>query len=406
MQLVHILISCFTIAIVLKSKLSLSEKILLVFGYYFFYEYNIISRNYGLSALLMILLIYYYIKNNLTLIKFAVIIFMLAQTHLFSLFFSFAFVVTYLLKNKTLLLKQNQRTLVTAFLIVMAGWIISVYFIIPPWNYVNKFISYDTSGYFSAQRLVKTVSVCLKGIFYIPNYNAPGHQFINTLLFVTLNLKGWVVFLVSIVATALPVIIIKNNRFALTLFCSYLVIFLPVYFFLPLVYGIRYFGFFYVVFICCYLIARPQLSKTTLFLSSLIFFLQFINGFYAYSMDLCFPFSEAKEVSSFMKEVRMNNEKVFILNLTLRPAISAYTGEKFFGTENGRALSYCHWDERLPDSVLKSKLNTELNSRSTSLVISNTPFHDLIDTSKLHRLASFRNGIFKGENAVVYRYWK
>ena len=404
MQFVHILISCITVAVILKSNLSLVEKILIIFGYYFLYEYNVISRNYGISALIMILLAYYYSKDKGALIKLAIVIFILAQTHLFSLLFSIAFVVTYIVNERASLLKQNKRILITAVLIVWAGWLISAYFIIPPWQYGMKFISYDSSGYFSTERIVKTLSVGLKGIFYIPDYHTPDHQFINTLYYLTLNLKIWKIYLLSIAAIVIPAVIVKNNRFALVLFCSYFLIFITLYFFLPLVYGIRYFGFFYIVFICCYLIARPKVSKAGIFLSIIIFALQFINGVYAYSMDFRHPFSEAKNVSSYLEKVKLNNERVFILNATLRPSISAYTGEKYFGTENGQFLTYCHWDESLPDSVLKSKLNNELIIDSTSLIISNTAINNLIDTTKLQRLVSFSNGIFKGENAVVYRY--
>lgn len=404
MQLVHILISCVTVAIILKCNLSLVEKILVIFGYYFFYEYNIISRNYGLSALLMILPVYYYTKGNATLLTLAILIFFLAQAHLFSLLFSIAFVFTWLVRERNFLLKQNKRIIIAAGLIVLAGWIISAFFIIPPWNYGMKFISYDSSGYFSTDRIVKTLSTGLKGIFYIPDYTLPGHQFINTLYFLTLNLRVWIIYLLSIAAFVIPAYIIKNDRFALILFCSYILIFTGVYFFLPLVYGIRYFGFFYVAFTCCYLVVRPRVSKTGLILSISIFSLQFINGLYAYSMDFRYPFSEGKEVSHYIGEVRLKDEKVYILNPALRPAISAYTGEKYFGVENGQYLSYCHWDESLPDSLLKSKLNAALDSNSSSMIISNTAIYDLLDTAKLQRLETFSNGIFKGENASVYRY--
>jgi hypothetical protein len=406
MQLVHILISTTTVAIILKTNLSTAEKILIIFGYFLFYEYNIISRNYGLSVLLMIFLMYSYKKNYMSLVKLAVILFFLAQTHLFSLLFSFAFVLTYILIYRNQLLKQTPKTLFIVMLVVLSGWLISAYCIFPSWSYGNKFLSYDSTGYFSSARIIKTLSVCLKGIFYIPDYNAADHHFINSFYYMTLNLTVWVKYLLSFVAIAVPVFILRVNRFALMLFCSFLLIFIPVYFFLPLVYGIRYFGFFYVVFVCCYLIARPEISKTGIVISILIFFLQFLNGFYAYSMDLRYPFSEGKDVSNYLKKVRINNEKVFILNRTLRPAISAYTGEKFFGIENGQPLSYCLWDKRLPDSILKYKLTIALNSDITALIIDNTPFHELVDTTKVLRLASFNNGIFAGENATIYRYRK
>jgi len=406
MQLVHILISTITVAIILKTNLSSAEKILIIFGYFIFYEYNIISRNYGLSVLLMIFLIYSYKRNYLSLVRLAVILFFLAQTHLFSLLFSVAFVLTYILKNRNQLLKQTTGTLFISILIILSGWLISAYCIFPSWNYGIKFISYDSTGYFSSERIIKTLSVCLKGIFYVPDYNAADHHFINTLYFMTLNLKAWVIYLLSLAAIAIPVFILRANRFALIFFCSFLLIFISVYFFMPLVYGIRYFGFFYVVFVCCYLIARPEISKTGIVISIMIFFLQFCNGFYAYSMDLHYPFSEGKDVSNYLEKVRINHEKVYILDRTLRPAISAYMREKFFGTENGLPLSYCLWEKKLPDSILKLKLTTALNSDNTALIVANTPFHNLVDTTKVQRLASFNNGIFVGENATVYRYWK
>lgn len=405
MQLFHILISCITVVFLLRSDLSLAEKFLVIFGYFFFFEYNIISRNYGLSALMMILLVSVYKNNNAGLTSLAVILFILSQTHLFSLLFSVAFVFTYLITNRRDLLKQNRKILLASGLIILAGWIIAAIFIIPPGNYTIKFMQYDSSGYLSPERIVKTVSVVLKGIFYIPDYTVKGHQFINTFYFQTFNLTTTKIYILSLAAIIIPAIILKNSRFAFILYLSFLVIFIPVYYFLPLTYGIRYFGFFYVVFICCLLVARSGLSKTGIILSVLIISLQFGNGIYAWSMDFRYPFSEGKEVSKYIKSVQRKNEKVFILNPTLRPAISAYTGEKFFGTENGAQLSYCLWDEHLPDSILKSKLNYALNCSSTSLIVANNPFHNLIDTTKLELLASFNNGILIGENAAVYRYF-
>jgi len=406
MQFVHILISTCTVFLILKSKLNIAEKITVIFGYYLFYEYNIISRNYGISALMMILLIYFYIRDPGSIIRLAVIIFLLAQTHLFSLLFSVAFVLTYIIHRRKPLSELSNRILIIAGLIILTGWVISAYFIIPPWQYGMKFLSYDSSGYFSTERIVRTVSVGLKGIFYIPDYNAPGHHFFNTHYYLTLNLKVWAIYLLSIIALAIPSFIIKSNRFAIILYCTFLIIFIAVYFFLPLVYGIRYFGFIYIVFICCYLVARPQVKKTGIFTSIIIFTLQFVNGIYAYSMDFKYPFSEGKEVSSYLGEARLKNEKVYILNPALRPAISAYTGERFFGTENGGLLSYCRWDESLPDSILKSKLNIALDSTCTSLIICNTSVHHLLDTAKLQKLRTFSNGIFRGEDAVIYRYRK
>jgi hypothetical protein len=407
MQLMHILINCITGYIICKSSLSLWEKIFILFGYFLFYEYNIISRNYGLSSLLIFALVYQYLKNATDLIKLAVLIFILANTHLFSLLVSVAFVITYMLTiKKEDLVQQNNRTIIIAIAIILSGWLISVYTIIPPINYGNKFISYDSSGYLSIARIFKIISVCFKGIFYIPYYNAPGHHFENSFYFLTLNLKTWTIYLLSIVAIIIPILIIRKDRFARIFFCSFLLVFTPVYFFLPLVYSIRYYGFFYIVFVACYWIARPKIPKILIGVSSLIFLLQFINGIYAYCMDLYYPFSEAKNICNYIKEVKRPDESVFILDGTLRPGISVYSGEKYFGIENGEPSSYCLWDASLSDSLIKVKLNNALTLSQSSIIVANSTITNLIDTSKVVKLTSFYNGIVNGENADIYRYKK
>jgi len=406
-QLIHILINCLTGYIICKSSLRFWEKIFLLFGYFLFYEYNIISRNYGISALFIFALAHQYLTNKTDLVKLALLIFLLANTHLFSLLVSFAFVISYLLTTKKeIFTAQNKKTIIAAIVIVLGGWLISICTIIPPVNYGNKFVAYDSSGYLSTERITKTLSVCFKGIFYIPDYNAPNHHIENSFYFLTLNLKTTTIYLLSILAMGIPILILKKDKFACIFFCSFILVFLPVYYFLPLVFGTRYYGFFYLVFAACYWMAKPKIPKIGVAVSFVIFLLQFVNGIYAYCMDLYYPFSESKNVSDYIREVKKPTENVFILNRTLRPGISTYSGQKYFGTENGEPLSYCLWDTAMPDSVLKVKLNNALTLNNSSLIIANAPLNNLLDTNRLTKLQSFTNGIVNGENMTVYRYKK
>jgi hypothetical protein len=404
MQLVHILIGSAVAMAVLYSEGRTAEKILIIFGYFFFYEYNLISRNYGISALLMLLPVWFYTRGHLTPMKLAVLLFLLAQAHLFSLLFSVAFVISLLLTDKHFFAKCNRYQVLIVGLIILAGWVISILSILPPWQYGVAFLRYDPSGFLSGERIMKALSVCLKGIIYMPDYFASGHQFINTFFLTTLGLKGWVAFSLSLAAIVLPAWILKKSRMALFLYFICLALFLPVYFLLPLVYGIRYFGFLWLLFVCCFFIARPKLSKPALVLSYILFVLQFANGIFAFGMDLRYPFSEGKQVSRFLEKVNTGNEPVLILNPVLRPAISVYTGKKYFGIENGEQLSYCLWGEKLPDTVLKAKLDSILKASASSLIVTNKPFNGILDTNRLQLLGSFGKGIFKGENADIFRY--
>jgi len=406
MQLLHILINCFSVIIITRSNLNFLEKIFIIFGFYFLYEYNIISRNYGLSAFLLLLLVYNYLLNKEKIIFLSVIIFFLSNTHLFSLLISFAFVFTYLIYNRSILLQQNKKLILSSVAIIVAGWLISVYSVIPPGDYGFKFLSYDSSGWFSAERIVKSISLSLKGLFYIPDLTIPGNYYESTWYFLSLNLSNWKIILLAAFAIIIPAYILKNNRFAFTLYCSFMLIYICAFFFLPLNSGIRYFGFSYLIFIACYWIARPQITNIQKNISFVIFTIQFINGVFMYSLDLRYPFSEAKNVSAYLNEIKKPDENVFILNRTARPAISAYSGEKYFGVESGELLSSCFWQLSLPDSVLKLKINNELNKNNSALIISVEIPVKLLDTTKLSKLKTFNAGIVRGENVTVYRYQK
>jgi hypothetical protein len=406
MQLVHILIGSAVALIILLSEGRTVEKILIIFGYFFFFEYNLISRNYGISALLMLLPVWLYTRGRPTPVKVAVLLFLLAQTHLFSLIFSIAFVISLILTDRHFFTRNGRFQVGVAAVIILAGWVISLLSILPPWHYGVAFLRYDPSGFLSGERIMKTLSVCLKGIFYIPDYNAGGHQFINTIYLTSPGMKGWTVLLFSLAAMILPAWILKRSRMALILYCIYLSLFLPLCFFLPLVYGIRYFGFLWLLFVCCFFIARTKLSRPALVISYMLFVLHCTNGIFAYAMDLRYPFSEGKAVSGFLEKVNTGDEPVLILNPVLRPAISVYTGKKYFGTENGQQLSYCLWGEKLPDTVLRAKLDSLLNASPSTLIVTNNPINGILDSTRLQLIGSFRNGIFKGENADIFRYMR
>lgn len=406
MQLLHLLISCFTVMLICKSRLKRLEKIFIIFGFYILYEYTIISRNYGLSAFFLLFLIQKYLAKKENIILLSATVFLFANTHLFSFVISLAFVFTYLIYHHEILKTQSKKNILLSLLILLTGWGIAVYCIVPPQNYGFTFIEYDTSSYSSSERILKTLSASFKGLFYIPDYTIKGNYYENSYYFISLHLSNWQLYALSIAALIIPAFIFKNNRFALTLFFIFSLLFSSIYFFLPLNAGIRYFGFFYLVFIACYWIARPNISKFWSNISLLIFFIQFINGIFMYSLDYRYPFSESKNVTNYLEALNKKNEPVFILNSMSRPAISVYSGKKYFGVENGEYLSYCLLNTRLPDSVLRSKLAQELSKTHNAYVVSNYLPANLVDTNALKLLKIFNSGITRSENVSVYLYSK
>ena len=404
MQLLSVLINCITAVVILRSDLRPWEKILILFSYYIFYEYNIISRNYCLSVLFLFLLIAQYKKNSSSLLTMALLIFLLANTHLFALLLSIAFVIAYSIYHKTELKEKGK--IIPAILVIAAGWIISAVCIIPPHNYGFTFAEYDSSGYVSAERIIKTLSVSMKGTFYIPDYQAQGHHIEDSLYYETLDLQTWVLILLFSIAFVIPLLIIRKNRFARTLFCLFIVLYLPVYYFLPLVYGIRYFGFFYLAFIACYRIANRDVGNFSAKAAFLLFALQAVNGIYFYLFDLMYPFSESKQISETITNKHMQNSQVFIIDRALRPQISAYTGDTYLAAENGAQLSYCIWKDNQFDPLFREKLRDGLQENDSSLIICTGNSCDIADTAHMVKIASFQNAMLQGENGDIYLYRK
>ena len=119
MQFAHLLIASAAVFLFLKySPFSKLQKLLFIFGYFPFYEYSIISRNYSLGMLFIFLFCTLYCtKKNFLLL--AGVIFLLAQTNIFGLIIAIALsifllpiiIISLLLKfkeNHSIIFKQDR----------------------------------------------------------------------------------------------------------------------------------------------------------------------------------------------------------------------------------------------------------------------------------------------------------
>lgn len=404
MQLLHILLNCAAVYLIAIGNLRWYEKILLAFSYFIFYEYNFISRNYGICVLFFFLLIRQFQKNKEALCGMAILLFLLSNCHLFAMLLSAAFVLAYTSCELRLLHDLGWRKWLPALAILLAGWAIALFCIIPPHHYGQTFLGFEQSGYLSDARLIKTFSVALKGIFYVPDYTAAGHRVENSLYVQTMHIRTLWMYVLSVSALVLPAVLLWKNRFARLLYIFFVLIFLPVYYFLPLENGERYFGFLFLAYAGCYQLAREKAGKATVIMTAIVLCLQCFNGIYFAVLDYRYPFSESREVSAFVKSAGKAGEPVLIDDPTLRPGISAYTDKKYFGMETGDSLSFCLWNEHQPEGTLNARLRDILQAHSSVIIVSHNDPGNYFDTARLDKLADFQKGMLPGENASVYGY--
>ncbi len=92
MQLFHIVISTLFIFLINRyAPFSILQKILLTFGYFTFYEYNLISRGYGLGLLLIVIFCILYLHRQKYILLIAGILFLLANTTIFGVMLAVCF---------------------------------------------------------------------------------------------------------------------------------------------------------------------------------------------------------------------------------------------------------------------------------------------------------------------------
>src|ERR1700689_24933 len=130
-QVVHLLIAILIIFIILfYSPLPTITKILLPFGYYFLFEYAMLSRNYAvgvLAAFLICIIINKEFKYKL--VVYYALLFIMSNTHLFAMLLACSLHLYFLILN------VEKKKIISTALHISLGIVIflpAVYFIYPP----------------------------------------------------------------------------------------------------------------------------------------------------------------------------------------------------------------------------------------------------------------------------------
>jgi hypothetical protein len=138
MQFLHLLLAASIIYIFTKfSPFTRLQKVLFAFGYFPFYEYSIISRNYSLGVLLIFLFCIFFPRRNHSYILLAILLALLANTNAYSLVLSICLAMTLLVdrfldKGLTKLFWSHKWNLIVSTSIFTLGVIFSLMQIVPP----------------------------------------------------------------------------------------------------------------------------------------------------------------------------------------------------------------------------------------------------------------------------------
>ena len=379
-------------------------KTMLPFGYFFLFEYGILSRNYAIAilfALLMCIIVSKEIKNKWLWYYF--FLFLLTNSHLLGVLMAASI-------HLYVLLRQEKP-----YLHVLLGLLICIpalYFIYPPSDSGLK-LSFWT-GQWKRDHLGILAKTPLRVFMPLPAFNK--HELWNTQILleapIAKNILKPVTLLLSAGFLFAAVYVLKNQRMALTVFVINFLLTAILAAIFPLT-TLRYAGFIFIGFVIALWLLYSQDVLTMLqqrVLAVLLLF-QILAGLYLVSHDIRRPFSQAEKVKSAIAQ--LGDSARIVTDYWGVNALSAYTDKKYYTVGLDKEVDFLLWNEDLKvnlnqpystsfgkilgstDSVYLISLYSESQIRQTDTLV--------MKAYDLTPIISYTGSIEKWSNLYVYR---
>lgn len=426
-QFLHLLINATAIFLIFKySPFSKTYNWLFAFGYFPFYEYNLITRNYALCFLFIVLfVISFKHRHNHYLVLF-IVAGLLANTHMYGLVISLSCIVLtmvdYQIQKANLDLHQKLQFWIGIFsyLIIVAG---TVYYTRLP---DDSILSIELNHLFYFGNIGEAILGVWKSMFPVPRLFVNG--FWNTNLFSSIYPPFFV--FISAILYAFLLTIFYKKPLALGLFLVNSLIFL-VLFLISKTQEMRHFGFFFLSFFISLWIASfyeesdfltdsglsryieryvRNLNKPLL---ALLLSIQFFSGALFYIYDLLTPFSQAKKVSQYLKEEGLVDRLIAVDRYHTIPAITGYLNKSVYCLITEKEEKFLVWNDEKRKVLNEEELlgavdRASANSTEDMVIILNYDLEQPEDTLaidsklKIRLLRKFEGSMCPYENFYAY----
>ncbi|MEC4868855.1 MAG: hypothetical protein SAJ11_22505, partial [Jaaginema sp. PMC 1078.18] len=419
MQLFHLLLGTGVAALILiKSPFTRWQKVVLIFGYLFFYEYFLISRNYSLGLLFGFGVCALWETRKHTYIKLAFLLFFMANSSAYSLFIAIALGFTLILEN----LLQNSwhyhtkaslKNYCLSLIIFLSGIGLAIAFLIPPAdNIENGGFSQGWRLTFELRHFFTTLARLWNS--YIAIIVAGDSKYYSVLICGTLSLvlMLWVIGFLLKKPLVLFFYLIATTEIFLFTYVKYLG-------------AQRHFGHLFIVLIMALWLSHyyrdwPLILKQTKFsrkwfnfsnrskkaLVMVLLYLQLIAGIVAYSRDLMLPFSASRATAEYISQQGLNDLFIVGSQDVIMSPISGYLRRKIYYPESQALGSFVLFTNRRqevnPEEVLR-QVGELLKIHDSILLILNYPLELSPTNLKIEFLAKFQKGLIYDEKYHLYR---
>jgi hypothetical protein len=356
LQLLHVALASLSAWLVLRySPFRAHQKVLLIFGYYLFFEYNIVSRNYALGILSLFLFCVFYIRRPDKPLLWAACLFVLANTSIYGLILALsagAAAGLGIIATKAL---RKRWTSYAALSLILLGVVLHLLCLAPePDSSLDRVAARHTS--FSPGLLSRVLHLLPRSYLQLPRFT---FQFWNTnildrtasVLLANLGLA----LAISVFAAAL----LQRHCLALV-FLALSTVGILGWSYYGLIGFARHHGHLFVAFIAALWLSagqaesgnwkgaemkplgiRPKCLSAAL---TVLFAVQCVAGLYAAGMDILYPFSRAKETATFINKHGFRDLPIVGEMDYIMTSVSGYLGRKVYFVRGERIGSYVKWD--------------------------------------------------------------
>jgi len=413
MQLLHLAIATMTAYVVARySPFSRLQKVLIVFGYFLFYEYAAISRDYALGVFgLFSFCAVFRPGPRKNYILLALLLALMAESNIYALILALSLALMILFEamqtdQRRRYLSSKPKEIVCAAALFLAAVSISLLHMRPPadigWNVVSDLSVRASKG------LSGTLAMIWIAFVPIPRLS---HQFWSSNF---LGAHYRVMAVLSTLLVAVSVLFFIRKRTVLFLYlCGLGALCL----FKKLVYTgtVRHDGHAFVLFLACMWLAKyypeqafpsrrvdkaaERLKPYQDGLLEGLLSVQVIAALVASVIALSVPFSQAKAVSAFLRANHMDH--MFIIGDPdfAASSIAGYLNRDFYYPRGDRMGSYVLWDNRRTrptEPILELSKRKAAERQQDVLVILNTR------DASAQEIASFQGSIVAWEDYYVY----
>ena len=400
MQFLSLIIGILTASVILFiSPFDRLEKLLFIFGYYFFYEYVILSRNYGISLLLLFLSLHFF--SNKKIFLSSIFLSLAALSNVFSLILSSVLGIYYLYKTK--FLKKFDGPFFMGTLLYSCTLIFCFLLLYPPED--------------RAFGLTSNNFVLDLDRFFVVGYKIAHAFFPYTSI--SFDYLSWNIWSLNPLIASL--MFLFSLSFLYRLFClsslSFILItFLALLFFIfqYTIYpasSLRHSGIFFGAYIIFYWISyleqKPKLNlinsymyqiNSKIYFSSLV--LSFLLSIYALTFDYFYKFSNSKDAAIYLvQDLNIDDgEKIFVDGSSEGSSVIGYANfNKAFYRQGLRYGSFNRWD--------KNRLNegsfSTINLSSFQVLLMSYELKEIPDDFELTAKFDEKNSV--NESFYIYK---